>query len=1730
MVSHDSSTRIRRLEGVVSGTISIGGPAVTLTISNAGDTGELTFTGTTGQRIFAQFTNNTINPNCCNEARAYIRQPGGGTLDLGTQIDASPWGGVYFANNNVIDTVTLPTDGEYALVLVPTATETGSVTTTLYDVPADATASVTPASGAGSAVALTTTTPGQNLSVTFTGTAGQRIFAQFTNNTINPDCCNRARAYILRPGGTTTLDLGTQIDASAWGGVYFANNNVIDAVTLPESGMYTLVADPERTQTGGTTFTLYDVPPDPSVPIVIGGPPQTVTTTTPGQNLRLTFTGAINQPVSAQFTNNTINPNCCNQARAYILKPGGTTTLDLGTQSNASAYGGVYFNNGSGIDPVTLPESGTYTLVADPHHAQTGQATFTLTQGGAYQSVTQTYGVCGSSGVNALVGSVCTADPVNSLTGAFTTSETDLSLAATGVSFAFTRSYTSADPTSGRLGTGWTDNYAVSLAIDPTSGNATLHGDEGQQVSYTKQPDGSFVGAPGALSTLTTIGGGYKLVRHEQVTYTFNTSGALQSELDRNGQGLTFGYDGSGRLATVTDASGRTITFGYSGSNTLLSSAGSTSQNTVAYDYTNGQLTSVTLPDPDGVGPLGRPVTRYTYNAGRLETMVDANNKTQVTNLYDSTSGRVTEQTDANNKTTHFAWDNATQTATATDANQHVWKDIYQNNVLIKRISGSGETTLFEHDTDLDVSAVTSPDGSSKTTMVYDNAGNLLTATAPASLSSAQKIFTYDAQNNVKTVTDARSKQTVYGYDTAGNLNSVTLDGQPVASANYNAQGQMLESFDGNGKKTTYSNYDPSGNPKTVTAPDPDGAGPIPAAVTKYTYDAMGNVLTRIDPLGNCIGCNATNYTTTYTYDAEGHLLTETDPLGNVTKHTYDLAGNETSVEDANHHITSYDYDNANHLTKITRPAVNGGQPITTFTYDDVGNRTSEVNPRGNVGPPVDPATFKTIYGYDANNRLASVTTPKGEKTTYSYDASSRCNSVVEPRGNAQGANANDYKTSYCYDAAGRLLTTTDPLLHVTTNHYDAVGNLDWTKDANTHQTNYTYDAAGRILTVTAPDAGLTTYTYDGNGNLKTRKDDNQQTTTYTYDEASQLTQITGQDPDGGGAGTAPVTTYTYDFNGNRLTMIDPNGNATQTAGDGKTTYTYDRDNRLKTIAYSDTTPGVTFNYNAVGNRSSMVDGSGTLTYGYDALDRLTSATRGTNTFSYTYDPAGNVLTRTYPDTTQITYTYDEDNRLASVASGGNTTGYGYDDASNLTRTTLPSGNGYVETRSYDRAGRLTEVKNATNTTTLSDYVSTLDSAGNPTSIQDGTSFTTYTYDSNDRVTGVCFQNSTCPNTSDPFIRWTYDKVGNRKTETRPNGVSTSYTYNALDQLTSAGSTTYTYDQNGNEKSAGTRTFTYDLANRLKTTTSGSTTTTYTYDGNDSRLQASTGNQASKKTNYLWDANRDLPQLALERDGNNALLRRYVYGTRRISMRSGTSDYYYHYDTLGSVRNVTSSTGVTQWTDTYEPFGAIRTETKNVTSAPDNPIKFTGESLDTTGLYHLRARQYDPVTGRFLSRDSVVTPQRLPWISVYAYAANRPTTLVDPSGKSFTPCDVGTRAATTATTRSLQSTGPTPYKVQSCANRNYDRGTGGYVQWKMSRRGNVYWTAHMYSIILDFGFWEVAQFIDAAEIAIYVGFNAPVNRKILAESASPGSYIVLSGYHEDIEGVIHPVHSGCRVP
>src|SRR5687767_11286755 len=84
----------------------------------------------------------------------------------------------------------------------------------------------------------------------------------------------------------------------------------------------------------------------------------------------------------------------------------------------------------------------------------------------------------------------------------------------------------------------------------------------------------------------------------------------------------------------------------------------------------------------------------------------------------------------------------------------------------------------------------------------------------------------------------------------------------------------------------------------------------------------------------------------------------------------------------------------------------------------------------------------------------------------------------------------------------------------------------------------------------------------------------------------------------------------------------------------------------------------------------------------------------------------------------------------------GETTSYSYDPGGNLTRTELPSENGHVETRAYDRAGRLSELVSAKSGTTLWSGSYTYDDVGNPTAVQTSDGPVNYSYDAQDRSRG----------------------------------------------------------------------------------------------------------------------------------------------------------------------------------------------------------------------------------------------------------------------------------------------------------------------------------------------------------------------------------------------------------
>jgi YD repeat-containing protein len=123
---------------------------------------------------------------------------------------------------------------------------------------------------------------------------------------------------------------------------------------------------------------------------------------------------------------------------------------------------------------------------------------------------------------------------------------------------------------------------------------------------------------------------------------------------------------------------------------------------------------------------------------------------------------------------------------------------------------------------------------------------------------------------------------------------------------------------------------------------------------------------------------------------------------------------------------------------------------------------------------------------------------------------------------------------------------------------------------------------------------------------------------------------------------------------------------------------------------------------------------------------------------------------------------------ITSCTSPTSTTTYGYNAANDLTTKTFPSGNGYVETLTYDHASRMTGVTNVKGGTTLSSYaIGSRDGVGNPvslTALSGGVTTTTYyTYDTYDRLTGACSL-SGCTGSGLTGLGYTFDPVGIRDT------------------------------------------------------------------------------------------------------------------------------------------------------------------------------------------------------------------------------------------------------------------------------------------------------------------------------------------------------------------------------
>ena len=541
--------------------------------------------------------------------------------------------------------------------------------------------------------------------------------------------------------------------------------------------------------------------------------------------------------------------------------------------------------------------------------------------------------------------------------------------------------------------------------------------------------------------------------------------------------------------------------------------------------------------------------------------------------------------------------------------------------------------------------------------------------------------------------------------------------------------------------------------------------------------------------------------------------------------------------------------------------------------------------------------------------------------------------------------------------------------------------------------TKYTYDDRGNKISEVYANGAKKTYEYN-NRNLvvKTQSYDKEGTKTlisrYRYDDYGQLLEMTDYRVSSETETAYRYTEYTYDQRGRITAFAEISQNAQPTADDIKAhqiRYTYNENGNLSKVSYPTTKDGIQ-------SLSYIYDENGWL---QEIKGELHSKWQTTEKVlrSYSYDAYGKVKEikdyrnrlKNGAQAVQKIYTYDSFDRVKEMIYTDLETGkvmesyqYSYDKNSNIIEKIA------INNYPKEDSDKVNETKS-------------------------------YTYDTLGRLTKtVTTDHSKDDKTK--TVTYTYDNVGNRLKED-DGTTTTSYTYNGLDQLKTSTKEKrtavdevrqYSYDANGNQtdvkntKTGQTESYTYDAENRLSkvavTDKDGKTAVIQQnrYNGEGQMIQKVEG---SKTTNYYYQDG----VVSYTTDGENSQTSQNLIGTDGnilATQRYGSdhTDYLlYNKDIQGSSTSLVKENGSADATYQYTDFGET---TINGDNKVENEVCYTGGIYDqSTGLYYLNARYYNPEDGRFVTEDTYRGETNEPDTqNLYVYCADNPVNYVDPSG------------------------------------------------------------------------------------------------------------------------------------
>lgn len=319
-------------------------------------------------------------------------------------------------------------------------------------------------------------------------------------------------------------------------------------------------------------------------------------------------------------------------------------------------------------------------------------------------------------------------------------------------------------------------------------------------------------------------------------------------------------------------------------------------------------------------------------------------------------------------------------------------------------------------------------------------------------------------------------------------------------------------------------------------------------------------------------------------------------------------------------------------------------------------------------------------------------------------------------------------------------------------------------------------------------------------------------------------------------------------------------------------------------------------------------------------------------------------------------------------------------------------------TRTFNGFGALTAQSLAHSNTPLYGFALTQDAGGRISSREAclGATCTTwsFTYDHRGRLTEAA--------SGADFDRFTYDPNGNRLSRTRPGGVENGV-YDAQDRLLTYGGATFSHNLAGQRTGItagphGDWTYTWDVfGNLLRAQQAGGDDIEYLVNAQGQRI----GRRANGGPWTWWFYGGRLTPMA-EFDDGFRLRKVFVYGVLghvpeyMVAFDAAgvqTGRYRFVTDPIGSVIGLVDDLGQWQSRYSYSVFGEQTVEL----AGPAVPFGFAGGMQDTaTKLVRFGAREYDPWTGRWLTKDPIDFGGGD--TNLYAYVGGDPVNLVDPTG------------------------------------------------------------------------------------------------------------------------------------